>query len=796
MKNDIQVLFDDYSVEFSGRSGGFPTRLTQLLRNDRESTVISSEKPWLELELTSGDVAYPEFDENVSIQKNEDEEGNYVISFGSMPLRTSAGMLSDWMLSLEYELHKDGVGFCQITLINDGCEKPDVKDLRLVIPIGFGDDQSCLYQYWLRPEAVDGGAIQSYSELYRNEISARERMEFNGTILPFVGYDFGKPGRLFRHIEWITEESNSLDEENPQNSKTILDWNEKGPVLTYSFAPEGVKAKGYPYVWSNRFGFVISQIKKVRDKAPLRLYHEVDGYFRYPTDEQIGKMASEGADMLILHESWRRNMRNGGIPYSEHELIRVIDTCHKYGIRVAPYIRGNEDSVRESACSWFDRYFTKDLDGLYVDYGSPHGFFEKNPIYTNGRIAFHTHYHTISALRERVGRDGILILHEGPFFCGSVLTSLIDGFCSGECEQGKMIEDRSAHAYYSKSSLGPGSLWTAAFPSYRTEKIIPYAAVSGQFPHVSLGIQIASSSLANPSEPGNVIFMRPLWKYFGLLKDERNVLFSNDICDDGFICDSPETGVGFYKTGDGSRLWLIANFRGFERECSVSGEGMLREGTRYWLLNAGAAGTEAKKKAYQGELKAILKANEVIGILECDDNEKWSERLNEFLKPYPVKDKRDSEYEDLIEEMRRLRFDTVKGREVYLKMHIPFSNPTWEKPLFDDLYETTLYRLFVTDNNGKRTELGYIGRDGITKEIPNEGSRPWPGEDSVWIELHRMLPPGGYDFEIHAYRMNEDYYSLCEALIKTDSNDEPVVLTYMGELDEDRSRLTFHIDLK
>ena len=49
--------------------------------------------------------------------------------------------------------------------------------------------------------------------------------------------------------------------------------------------------------------------------------------------------------------------------------------------------------------------------------------------------------------------------------------------------------------------------------------------------------------------------------------------------------------------------------------------------------------------------------------------------------------------------------------------------------------------------------------------------------------------------ELHAYRVDEDYYSLAEVHLKTDMEMPAVVLTYMGELDEDRSRLTFKINI-
>ena len=92
-------------------------------------------------------------------------------------------------------------------------------------------------------------------------------------------------------------------------------------------------------------------------------------------------------------------------------------------------------------------------------------------------------------------------------------------------------------------------------------------------------------------------------------------------------------------------------------------------------------------------------------------------------------------------------------------------------------------------------DLGYVSKAGLTEDIPALEDRPWQTESSPWISLHDRLPAGCWNMELHAYRVDEDYYSLAEVHLKTAMNDNPVVLTYMGELDEDRSRLTFKISI-
>ena len=795
MKQNVSVEFSEYSLDFSPNSGGFPKQIMQNLRRGKVEQVVVSEKTWMRLQLADGSVCYPFLPEDMEPSRRQDPDGTTYLLFSGIPWRTDATILKDWTLDIEYELHSDGVGFITATVINDGEAKPDVQDFWMQIPMNFGEDQNVLYHYWLRPQDTDSGAIQAYSQSIYNELSQKESMTVPDMLLPVMGFELGKAHRLYRRIEWFIEEQVSLQEMDPTNTKTRLDWTEKGPVLTYSFAAKGMKCTNNPYVWTNRFGFTLTQTPKVRKKAPVRLYHQMDAYTRYPSDAQIAKMAAEGADMLILHEAWRKNMRNGGAPWNEKEFRRVIDTCHRYDIRVAPYIRGNEDSAQENQCGWFDLYFKKNYDGLYVDYGGPQCYVEKNGLYPGGRVGFHKLYKVIQSLRQQVGEDGTIILHIGPFFGGTVLPSLVDAFCSGECEKGKMIETRDAHAHYSKSTMAPTSLWTAAFPSYRTSKICPHAVVTGQFPHVSLGVQNPSSSLANPVETGNATYMRTIWRYFGLMKGESDISFANDVCDDSFRCDCDLTGVGEYTMTDGSRLLLVGNFADHQRLCTISGFTMPSEKQKCQCLfaNEDTCRVEPCDAAQQYEF--TLPAYGTVGVLFFEENEKWQARLAEFEKPYPEKDEADIAFDSEVQRMGQLRSEPMGGKKLYMQMYIPFSNPTWEKPLWDDLYETTLYRLFATDSEGNRMDLGYVSKAGLTEDIPALEDRPWQTESSPWISLHDRLPAGCWNMELHAYRVDEDYYSLAEVHLKTAMNDNPVVLTYMGELDEDRSRLTFKISI-
>ena len=129
-----------------------------------------------------------------------------------------------------------------------------------------------------------------------------------------------------------------------------------------------------------------------------------DGGRFFDTDKAVAHavlMAAEGADLLVLHENWRTDPQNGSVPYDDAEFRRLMQTAHRHGLRVAPYIRGNEISIREDRADWFDEFFRRDYDGLYMDYGTPICYSTGlDEIYPGGRIGFREYYLAMRELRR------------------------------------------------------------------------------------------------------------------------------------------------------------------------------------------------------------------------------------------------------------------------------------------------------------------------------------------------------------------------------------------------------------
>lgn len=790
----MRIEFTDFCVEFGDEGGGFPTKVLQYLRNGRCAAVIHTLAPWLTVRLADGRTAVPHLRPEAGPRVYREDDGTAHIQYNNVAFRADGEFLFDWRISFDYEIMPDGNCFIGMNYEAFEQNKPALAAFTLRIPMDFGEEDDVTYEYWPRPRFVDPTGIKSVGGFMRN-LREKKELDFALTV-PLFGFDFGREGRPSRHIEWFVEDQRALDE-SADNVSTKLLWENGSPVLEYEFAAKGAQPKPYPYYWRNKIGFTLGQTPKLRDKAPLRLYHWLDQFQNFPTPAQVRKMAAEGADALNLHECWRTDARNGGYPADRKAFRAMLEECRRQGIRVAPYIRGDEESAKENACDWFAYELLKDHDGLYSDYGGPWGFHEVNPDYPAGRFGFKYYYkHFRRIRRETIGEGGILTIHTGPFFCSSVIASLADGYVSGEGEHGIMLRSRRENAFFSQTTTAAPSLWTAAFPAYRTEKMLPFMANIGQFPHVTLGEQWKSCACAGSKEPGNVTFARPLWKLYGLMEGERSLRFDNDLCDETFVCDSYDTGLSRFTMQDGSRLYLLSNFSEERRRCRTQTVLSAEADETVLKLNVSYGACTAETLENGSVLEEELPASGICGFLVCRKDGKWASRLAEFTKPYPEKDAADIAYEKQVEKAASDRFRTEKVGKLHLKADVPFYPGTIEPLFWNDCFDSK-YRLYATGDDGERRLLGYVSKKGFTKEEPPVSESMWPTDDTGWIPLHELLGKGRYRMELQAFFDGSPSSMHCHALLSENRDEEGARdLTYYGEIDEDRSRLTFDIELE
>ncbi|MDD3927892.1 MAG: hypothetical protein PHT33_14675, partial [bacterium] len=801
MSKAVVIEEANYRVVFDPQAAGFPGSLALSVDEGWEEVAAGS-LPWMEAELGDGTIVRPFWPE--SYQPSVRRVGEAVqVEFRSLPWADSQGRVQDgFKITLRYDLWPDGLCFVDTFFMVEKTNPPALAGFRLTPRIALSEGNDVSWAYWQFPQAVGGDIIQAIGSIERNLAAGEERC-LDGMISPDVSFDFGTEGRRNKHLELMVEGYNSLTPEF-NNTSTTVTWNEGNPSLTWEFMKEGRSSKDRPWQWRNKWGWILCQAPRKRRHAPLRMYHYFDNFKRYPTSEQIRKMSDEGADMLVMHENWRDDPQNGGRPYDEAEFAGVVSTAHSYGMRVAPYIRGNELSVREDACDWFDEFLQQDHDGLYMDYGGPIHYVSSDENFPGGRIAFKEHFLAMRKLRERVGDKGVLLSHTGPFYSATGLAGLADGYTAGEGEKGVLLSNRTNHAYFSGSSVCPGAMWTAAFPDYHTKRAVPFMAVTGQTPHVTLGTQAVSSSLAHPKEPGNITYARPLWKLWGLFSGQHDVtLLHEHNTTTLFETDSPMIGVSLMQAGDGSMLLIAANFSSDQRETEVclnwESEGITAPPEDWTVFRLDPEQTVPLAEKYTDDtnnFQARLCGYGLAGWLIMPDATMWQSKIDEFRRSYPVMDQAAKDYLAEVEALRARRFDPQPSLKAYIRVKLHNFPFAYEDSLWWDLYDcwNELYR--VKEDAGKEL-LGYVSSLGLVRSKPVKEEFIWPGVVTPWIALHEVLSEGTHDLEIRSKHLGEDFYSFIIAEITDDPGNPERYreLTFANELDEDRARLSFRVKL-
>jgi len=794
----LTVRFDDYSVEFDPSAGGFPSRMA-LRGREGETVVASTLKPWLEVDLGGGVTVAPFWPEGLAPAVTQHDSATRV-DFPSLPFRDASGrVVEDFQLSLRYEFWPEGTGFARAFFFVARTEPPEMRGFRLSPPVNLPAGADAAWTYWERPSNTNADLIQALGGIKRFQKPGQE-VKTEGALLPFVGFDFGAGELLDKHLEYFLEGANSLTSD-WKNTATSITWSGGQPKVEWNFVREPRQQHRRGWQWRNQFGWTLCQTPEKRRLPPPRFYHCFDSIDRYPTDAQVDKMAAEGADLLVMHENWRRDVQNGCTPHDAAAFQRMVDRARSHGMRVAVYIRGNEISCREDHCDWFDNLFRRDHDGLYMDYGSPVCFFSGlEETYPGGRIGFREFFLMMRALRKRVGEKGVFLAHAGPFFTACGMAGIVDGYVAGEGERGVLLSGRRPHAYFSGLSVAPPTLWTAAFPDYRTPRAVPFLAAVGQAPHVTLGTQVRSSSLDHPKEPGVTTFARPLWRVWGLLKGEHGLSVWTDQNTQGLFAKDADTGACLFQTASGAQLLVATNFLPNARTVSLrvawGQSGLGHHGAKAVFLDPNADPPSASPASAAGGFSASLPGYGVAAWLLADRLEPWQRRIEAFGQPYPAPDAADRAYAASIEDLRRLRFKPKPAERVFVRFTVPNLALAYEDSIWWDLFDNW-NDLVLLRGEAEPEVLGFVSAHGFVERRPEKKDYIWPGVTTPWIALHDILLPGRHSLALRTIHHGEPFYSFVEAELTTNPSvpKEAWRIRFANELDLDRSRLSFDVEL-
>lgn len=789
---------NDFEMEFSPAGGAFPAALGF----PGEGRPLVQSGDWRVEWQEGGAVYQPVRDASPRIVRLEE---SVLLYFDRIPFAQADGTRHpDLNISLEYEIFRDGTGFCLFFLQGESLEGVEVE--RLSLRLGFSPPPAWNtdWAFWQFPKKIDGADIQAWSRFGR-KIPGTESREFSGEIAPFVGFDTGEDWRRTHHVEFFLENADALSNTTDGLSTHVGPDDEKLGVTWNIQDRPWRRTPGRSVFYRNTFGFCLTRSQRTLKRAPLRIYHYFDNFRHYPSEDIIADIKHAGADTLILHENWRLDIRNGEFISDPKALQSTLDACHRHGIRCGLYFRGNDNSIRERGAEFLAPYLRKDWDGLYLDYGSPFTYLGHEEFAPGGRLHFREYHRMLRKLRAFVGEDGFLLSHSGSFFCALAHASL-DGYYGGEQEQGRLLESREHHAYFAGLAVAPAYWWTAAFPIYRSPRAVAMMAATLHAPVVNFGMQFPCSSLHQPPSPASNDFARRIWMLWGLM-DDRGPLQVRDThrSPEAFECPAESVAPAAFWDREGNGIVTAANLsaEAVTADITIREKNLAGAGEKFLIplrWEGDRVQADSPRPLVDGRIPAMdLAPYEVAGWLVTADPSAWRERLEACSRPPVWQSKETAEWNAFVEEQRQLREEAPAWAECHLQLSFPNWPNAYEDSIWIDLFNNDLVLEALKDGEPQTVHrLGFVDRQGLHSEPGRPEDRLFAQDRSPWVNLGKALAALPTDFHPTHLRLASRkngapfylffrIYLSPEPALTPDSR----TLEFCVDLDEDWSALVF-----
>ena len=267
-----------------------------------------------------------------------------------------------------------------------------------------------------------------------------------------------------------------------------------------------------------------------------------------------------------------------------------------------------------------------------------------------------------------------------------------------------------------------------------------------------------------------------------------------------FNTDSTGTGASAMVAPNGDVLVIAANYLDKARKISLDVDFKELGIDRRWKafkLNADYAQCRYEAMGNPAGLSFDLDGYGVMGMLFVAEENAWRGKLDKFVRPYPSSPAEEKEYELMLENLKRLRFEPKLEKEVYIKPEI-FNFPNnYEDSLILDLYDNVmeLREMFA---DGTHERLGYLTPAGLSDKLPSKAERLYPWSDTAWIPLHKVIKHKGFTKLAVATRRGDfEFYSFIHVKIsdKPEMTGRTYDISYNNDIDLDWSVLNFNVNL-
>lgn len=228
----------------------------------------------------------------------------------------------------------------------DGQSKPQLDKLYIDIPVR--KEFARLYHYW--PNAAT-------SIIPAPDVVNADAIPAQGVVLPFkpyvwIGDEFKGLGLCMESDEKIECDGVQVEYLTGDAAETVLRIHllDHMPAAWQGRRDEWVRALN-PIDY--RIGLMATPVKQAAPelKRDWRVFHTFDDMFLNECDGALERLSQAGVKWVIFHEGISR-VQNYGMPDDEARFRRLVDDCHKNGLRLMIYF-GYEYSTL--APDWYEK---------------------------------------------------------------------------------------------------------------------------------------------------------------------------------------------------------------------------------------------------------------------------------------------------------------------------------------------------------------------------------------------------------------------------------------------------------
>ena len=294
-KQDSMIVEGEFfRYEFRKETAGFPARIGF---SGADQPVLSVTVPLLTAVVDGRKVAPHLARFRPEVRR---EQGSIRISFDNVGWADDRGRTVDgYRLALSYTLHPDGAAFVKAFFFTETLAPGRLRDFVLRVPFRPHRDDRVNWAFWEFPKSNSAELIQALGGFERNLRPGRARI-FPGTVLPFVGFDFGRGDRRDRHVEYFVESFNSLTSDY-RNTETAVAWRGNRAEVSWNFQKQPRPVPGRSYQWGNLWGWTLREFPVERRHTPFRIYHHFDNFEKYPAAKTIAQAAGQGCNDADRH---------------------------------------------------------------------------------------------------------------------------------------------------------------------------------------------------------------------------------------------------------------------------------------------------------------------------------------------------------------------------------------------------------------------------------------------------------------------------------------------------------------